>query len=239
MALRPTSSPRSPYLFHFEGQTVALGQALYLQRINDRLREQGYSTRPTYWDQAYLKEGQQGSLAWGQSRAEPEDPQQLNSVGVSCRSSEFWSALYARSFAAAAAQQGDTLYMPQLPSWLEQARAWEKIPFAPQEGPLPLEPAGCWVRVRGQDLAGQPLGLFQLESPDYFWAFGSGKDLKELLLLCRSLADRCAGFEQATAYLGYDLTYSSIRLPLACARPLQEELFFAGVDCETLFWEPA
>lgn len=239
MPLSPTHRKRSPYLFHFDGQTVALGEPRYLQRIDERLREQGYATRPTYWDQAYLadlaasapEEGTQDQFA------SPSDPAQLNSVGVSCSSSEFWSAMYARSFGSTPwGGEGETLYMPQLPDWLERTRAWTLDPLAPQDGPGDLDPAGGWVRVRDQSGAGAPLGLFQLTSPDYFWVFGSAPDLKQVVHLCRELGRDLSGFDSATAYLGYDLTCSSVRLPIECAQPLQEQLFLAGVDAETLLW---
>ncbi|ORC22805.1 hypothetical protein A7979_10540 [Rothia nasimurium] len=241
MPLTPTHRRRTPYLFHFDGQTVALGEADYLHRINDRLTEAGYITRPTYWDQVYLADEnasypeQLGGPAGHMS--EIGEPDQLNSVGVTCGSVEFWSAMYARSFEHAPwSGEGDTLYMPQLPDWLDGARSWVFDPIAPIEGPGEPDSAGGWVRVRETEGAGQPLGLFQLTSPDYVWVFGSAADLQQVTRLAHDLGRDLAGFDQACGYLGYDLTCSSIRLPVECALPLQEHLFLAGVDVETLLW---
>lgn len=145
MPLSPTHRKRSPYLFHFDGQTVALGESRYLQGIDERLREQGYATRPTYWDQAYLADlSEPAPEETGQGHyALPGDPAQLNSVGVSCSSGEFWSAMYARSFDATSwGDEGDTLYMPQLPGWLDRTRAWTLDPLAPQDGSGEPDPAG-------------------------------------------------------------------------------------------------
>ncbi|MDO4898536.1 MAG: hypothetical protein Q3965_04425 [Rothia sp. (in: high G+C Gram-positive bacteria)] len=239
MALKPTHRSRSPYLFHFDGQTVALGDPEFLQRINDRLVEQGYATRPTFWDQAYLAdlsavnpEHFGGDL---EQFAQPSDPGQLNSVGVNCSQSEFWSAMYARSFAnAPGIEEEETLYMPQLPSWLEKTRAWVLDPIAPSDG---AENPEGWVRVRERNGSGQPVGLFQLTSPDFFWVFGSAAELVEIARLCRNLAKIRTGFSRMGVYLGYDLSPSSITLPIECRTPLEEELFLAGVDAETLFWE--
>lgn len=241
MPLHPTHRKRTPYLFHFEGQTVALGEPGFLRKINDRLIEAGYSTRPTYWDQAYLEELSSRLPEQGRAGADlfddPSDPEQLNSVGVICSSSEFWSAMYARSFQQAGQEQpGETLYMPPLPSWLEGARAWVLDPIAPQDGPDAPDPLGGWVRTRGPEGSGQPVGIFQLGSPTSIWVFGSSEDLVQVLALIRDLARDLTGFDRATAFLGYDLLPSSIRLPVDCAQALQEHLFLAGVDTEVLLW---
>lgn len=243
MNLKPTSRKRGPYIFHFEGQTVALGEPRYLHRINERLIEQGYRTRPTYWDQAYLADLSMTNPENFSVAAEqfdlPSQPDQLNSVGVDCTSSEFWSAMYARAFNAASwgAESDDTLYMPQLPDWLERSRAWSIDPLAPYEGDGEPDPIGGWVRVRETPGSNQPLGLFQLTSNTSFWVFGSAPDLKQVVRLCRELARERTGFDRMVAYMGYDLTCSSICLPIECRRPLEEELFLAGVDAETLFWD--
>lgn len=239
MALTPTHRSRSPYIFHFDGQTVALGEPDFLRRINDRLTEQSYTTRPTFWDQAYLADlsmqNPENFSPGLEQFGAPSDPDLLNSVGVSCSQEEFWSAMYVRSFASTPWSKGEeTLYMPQLPSWLEKARAWVFDPIAPSEGAID---AAGWVRVRGRNGGGQPIGLFQLTSPDSFWVFGSDVDLAGVADLCRSLAKLRTGFDQISVYLGYDLSCSSIALPLECRQPLEEELFLLGVDTETLFWD--
>lgn len=243
MALSPTHRRRTPYVLFFDGQAVALGDPDYLRRINDRLTEQGYHTRPTYWDQTYVADL---SLADPEALAQVLEqsnqvgsPDQLNSVGVTCSEAEFWAAMYARSFDKAPAWgDGETLYMPALPDWLENTRTWRLDPLAPGDGPDAFDLGGGWVRVKDSPGGGQPIGLFQLTSADFFWAFGSAEDLRELVHLCRSLARDFTGFDRITAYLGTDLGCSSIRFPIECRRHLEEQLFLAGVDAETLFWEP-
>lgn len=243
MDLNPTSGRRGPYIFHFEGQTVALGEPKYLHRINERLLEQGYKTRPTYWDQAYLADLSMTNPENFSVAAEQFDtasqPDQLNSVGVDCNSNEFWSVMYARAFNTTAwgSEDDEVLYMPQLPDWLERSRAWTIDPIAPHEGNGEPDPAGGWVRVRETPGSNQPLGLFQLTSSASFWVFGSAPDLKQIVRLCSELGREFTGFDRIVAYMGYDLTCSSINLPIECRRPLEEALFLAGVDTETLFWD--
>lgn len=239
MALSPTHRARSPYLFHFDGQTVALGEPQFLGKINDRLVEQGYSTRPTFWDQAYLADlsmqNPENFSVGLEQFGSPSDPELLNSVGATCSREEFWGAMYARAFDAVPWTDGtDTLYMPQLPDWLERTRAWVYDPLSPPDGPGEM---GGWVRVRENPGGGQPVGLFQLTSPESFWVFGSAADLVQVRELCKGLARYRTGFDGLTAYLGYDLLPSSLCLPVECRQALQEELFLAGVDAETLFWD--
>lgn len=239
MVLSPTHRARSPYLFHFDGQTVALGESEFLVSINERLVEQGYITRPTFWDQAYTADVSVGDVLGAADGAGPLggslDDGALNSVGVACGREEFWGAMYARAFEKADwSEGGDTLYMPQLPLWLERTRSWVFDPLAPADGP---GLGGGWVRVRETPGGGQPVGLFQLTSPDSFWVFGSAVDVAQVRDLCRDLAQIRTGFGEMTVYLGYDLAPSSLCLPVECKLALQEELFLAGVDVETLFWD--
>lgn len=199
---------------------MALGQASFLEVINQRLRAAGHRTRPTYWDQAYPL----------------EETDQLNSVGVACGPEAFWEAMYAPGFEQASwPSQEDTLYMPQLEPWLREARAWEYDPLAYTDEP---GEAGGWLRVRAQPVAGQPVGLFQLTDARSFQVFGSESDLLALAHRCRELATRDPALEGMQVFRGPDLTPSSLSLPLACRQVLEEELFLSGVDAETLFWGP-
>ena len=44
------SSPdRVPYVLHFEGRTVVLGEPAHLEELDVLLRGAGAETRPTYW----------------------------------------------------------------------------------------------------------------------------------------------------------------------------------------------
>lgn len=232
--LQRTIYGRTPYLFHWEGQTVALGQASFLEVINQRLRAAGYPTRPTYWDQAY---------PIGRAAVPPDDltlplgqADQLNSVGVDCGPETFWEAMYAPGFEQASwPSQEDTLYMPQLEPWLREARAWEYDPLAYTDEPGVM---GGWLRVRAQPVGGQPVGLFQLTDAQHFQVFGSETDLLALAHRCRELAAQEPGLGQMQVFRGPDLTPSSLSLPLTCRQVLEEELFLSGVDAETLFWDP-
>lgn len=199
---------------------MALGQASFLEVIDQRLRAAGHRTRPTYWDQAYPL----------------EVADQLNSVGVDCGSEAFWEAMYAPGFEQASwPGQEDTLYMPQLEPWLREARAWEYDPLAYTDEP---GEAGGWLRVRAQPVGGQPVGLFQLTDARSFQVFGSETDLLALAHRCRELTAQEPGLGQMQVFRGPDLTPSSLSLPLTCRQVLEEELFLSGVDAETLFWDP-
>ncbi len=235
----PTHAKRTPYLFHFEGQTVALGEAQYLHQINELLVKAGKTTRPTFWDQVYLEQVSSQTpypaLTALEDLGGPGRQNMLNSVGTSLSPQAFWEALEKGLFASMPwPRENQPLYLPQFPSWLTQARAWEYDPVAPPDGPGQL---GGWTRLQGSNQAGQPLGLFQLTDPHSFWVLGSAADLAAPMQLCRDLAPIRQGFDQATGYLDESGHYSCLALPLQCRSPLEEELFIAGVDKESLFWE--
>ena len=240
--MRPTHRTRTPYLFHFDGQTVALGEPKYLYVINEYLLTAKLSTRPTFWDHAYLADLAEADpekfapqLSTLQEAGGPSDHHLLNSVGVTCTQEEFWAAIDKAVFSSVTWDGGDDpLYLPEAPEWLRHARAWEFDPIAPAEG---VGSMGGWVRVNGREGSGYPLGLFQLTSPDMFWVLGSAEDLDDVIALCQQLAGFRIGFNKVTAYYGHDATYSSIALPIECRATLEEELFIAGVDTETLFWD--
>lgn len=239
--IHPTHRNRTPYLFHFDGQTVALGEPSYLEAINEYLLSAKVATRPTFWDQAYLQdvaeadpERIQPLLSQFEEAGKPTDHSLLNSVGATCTDEEFWAAIERGIFSSVTWDGGDSpLYLPEVPEWLRNARSWEFDPVAPADGP---GTAGGWTSVRAREGNGYPLGLFQLTSPDMFWVFGGAEDLDEVFGLCQHLASYRTGFDLATAYFGHDARYSSIALPLECRMTLEEELFLQGVDTETLFW---
>lgn len=242
--LHPTHRSRTPYLFHFDHQTVALGDPHFLYSINEYLLTAKKATRPTFWDEVYLADlAQEFPDIYPQNIAEekfasfagPDRKNMLNSVGTDCTEQEFWQAVEQAVFSDFAWPVGnEPLYLPELPDWLKHARAWEFDPAAPSDGPGNL---GGWVRTRGREGNGYPLGLFQLTDANSFWVFGSADDLDDVMALCNSIADVRAGFDQATAYFGQDARFSSIALPIECRAHLEEELFIAGIDVESLFWE--
>ncbi|QRZ61744.1 hypothetical protein [Rothia sp. ZJ932] len=237
MKLVPTHASRSPYIFHFGERSVALGEPRFLNIIAHNLKEQGYHPQITYWDQVYLAqldddiEGNKPQLIEESSRMQ----EMMNSVGVELTEDEFWSALESPLFDQMSwPAQGEELLMPEVPGWMSHARSWFFDPVAPAQGTGNI---GGWVRTRGRERAGQPVGLFQLTDPDSFWVLGSADDLERVHQLCLDLAHYRDGFEKTTAYLGYDLRMSSIALPMICRGALEEEFYLAGVDTESLFWE--
>lgn len=240
--VHPTHRTRTPYLFHFDGQTVALGEPSYLYTINEYLLAAGASTRPTFWDHAYLHniaEHNPEDITWQlpnlKDAGGPTSRNLLNSIGTNLTEEEFWAAIEKGIFNTVSWSGGnEPLYFPQTPEWLEHARAWEFDPVAPAEGPGTL---GGWTSTRTRAGQGYPVGLFQLTSNDSFWAFGSAEDLEALYELCTDLATYRTGFNQTTIYYGQDGNYSSLAFPLECRTTLEEELFIAGVDTETLFWD--
>lgn len=242
MVLHPTHMARTPYLFHFQGQTVAMGEPRFLYEINELLLKAKQATRPTFWDQAYLVDAAQDNpdlevagVEGFAGFAAPDDYNLLNSVGCDLDREDFWTAVERGVFATAQWPVGNApLFMPETPQWLANARAWEFDPILPPDGPGSM---GGWARVAGREGAGQPVGLFQLTDPDSFWVLGSADDLDEVMNLCRELGRIRSGFDQATGYLDDSARYSCLALPLSCRHALEEELFLVGVDVESLFWE--
>lgn len=237
--LHPTHRARTPYLFHFEGQTVALGEPKFLEEINELLLRGGASTRPTFWDQAYLVEMEKENpelIGQGfDTYAGPDDMNLLNSVGVSMEKEQFWDTIQTGVLLGAKWPEGnETAFMPQMPDWLKNARSWEYDPVAPPDGPGNL---GGWTRVRSREGSGQPVGLFQLTDPDSFWVLGSVDELDAVMALCKEFASFREGFDLATGYIDESGRYSCIALPIVCRSTMEEELFIAGIDCESLFWE--
>ena len=237
--MHPTHMARTPYIFHFQGQSVAMGEPRFLQEIEHLLREAGEQPRPTFWNQQYLVDALNEYPALLESGVEgfgasgPGDL--LNSVGTDLGPEEFWEAIDRGVFRSTEWPVGNApLFLGQRPDWLEHARSWEFDPVAPPDGPGEL---GGWTRLRGREESGQPVGMFQLTDPDSFWVLGSADDLDDVMNLCRELAGYREGFDLATAYFDETARYSSIALPLRCKQPLQEEFFIAGVDCEPRFWE--
>lgn len=227
--LRPSFQPRAPYLFHFDDQTVALGDPEFLRLIETDLISAGLATRTTFWDQAYL-DGEDG-----EPFAPDPDPENINSVGIQGDEDVFWSAMESALFARAEWPQEDTatVYFPEYPQWLRNAQSWSFDPVCPPLGPA--NPGG-WVRRRGVAGAGHPIGLFQLTDDDSFWVLGAEEDLEAVVDLCASLARFRRGFDALTGYRGPDDVLGSLALPLICREPLHEELMIRGVDVETLFW---
>lgn len=239
MLLHPTHRKRIPYLFHFEGQTVALGDPKFLFALNDLLLTAGVSTRPTFWDPSHFADHPDEFFSAAQAGADrfggANENSLLNSVGVALEQEDFWSAVEKGVFKNTEWPIGNApLFMPETPDWLQNARAWEFDPVLPPAGPGGM---GGWDRVRGRSGSGQPLGLFQLTSEDSFWVLGSAEDLESVIQLCRELAQTRTGFELATAFIGQEGTYSCLALPIDCHVTLEEELFLAGIDTESLFWE--
>lgn len=239
MQLHPTHRQRTPYLIHFEGETVTLGQPEFLQEINKLLVAAGVTTRPTFWKQEYLSDefGQFPELITTgvNTFGAPDEDGVLNSVGASLSREDFWAALEKGVFLATSWPVGNApLFVPELPQWLQNARAWEFDPVLPSDG---VGGIGGWARLQGREGSGQPVGLFQLTAPDSFWALGSADDLDGVMNLCRELASVRTGFEKATGFIGEDGRYHCLALPIECQQALEEELFVAGVDTETLLWE--
>lgn len=241
MGLRPTHRKRTPYLLHFEGQTVVLGESEYLFAVNEYLLAAQVATRPTLWDQAYLEahadwdpQALGVDLSLLEAAGGPDARRLLNSVGCNLEMEDFWEALERGVFASAPWHREATVFVPQLPDWLVACRSWFFDPVAPAEGP---GSAGGWSRVRSRPGSGYPVGLFQLTSRDTFWVLGGAEELEAIFALCQGLAAYRTGFDQATAYYAQDGFYSSLLLPLDCRQTLEEELFLAGLDTETLFWE--
>lgn len=239
MKLSPTHRARTPYLFHFDQQSVALGEAHFLGYIDALLRSLDVPTQTTYWDQVYLAqmENQFGEFTSASllSEGAQDNSDMINSVGAPLTEPELWEKFEAAIFAQMSwPTEDEELYLPSLPEWLQNARSWEFDPVAPAQGPGNI---GGWVRTRGRPGAGQPVGLFQLTDPQSFWVLGSPEDLASVHELCLEMARIRSGFQQTTAYLGHDLLFSSLALPLECRQPLEEELYIAGIDAETLFWE--
>ncbi len=238
MTLHTTTGTRTPYLFHFEGQTVALGEPKFLHEINEILTSADVVTRPTYWDHAYFTDEAGNSTTLDGASIDgfvsPEDRHMLNSVGVDLDPAQFWAAIEKGVFNAGEWPDDGPVFVPQLPDWLANARSWEFDPVLPTDGPGSI---GGWSRRRGVDGAGQPVGLFQLTAPDSFWVFGSVADLEGIRALCESLTVIHREFDQTTVYLGEDARISSIALPVGCHELLEQELFAAGVDTESLFWD--
>lgn len=237
MKLIPTHRSRAPYIFHFEQRSVALGDPAFLKAIAEHLQEQGLDPQITYWDQVYLAH-LEGDLA-GETPELLQDSshmeQMMNSVGIELVENDFWAALEASIFAQMTwPEQGEELRMPEVPRWMTTARSWYFDPVAPPQGPGNI---GGWVRTRGRQGTGHPIGLFQLTDPDSFWVLGTAEDLESVHQLCLDMARFREGFDQTTAYLGYDLEMSSIALPMVCRAALEEEFYIAGVDTESLFWE--
>lgn len=224
-AITPSFKPRTPYVLHYDEQTVVLGEPEHLAQVASFLEAAGKATTRTYWDQAYS----------GQEDFEP-DPEELNAVGMEGSAQDFWDALQHAAFQQAEWPQEETatVYLPQLPAWLEKAQSWHFDPVSPPLGPGAV---GGWIRERAQDETGRPVGLFQLTEGDSFWVFATEKDLEGIMELCKTLAPFRQGFDHLTPYLGPDDTIGSVALPLVCREALHEELMVRGVDVETAFWE--
>lgn len=237
MRLIPTHRQRMPYIFHFNGRSVAMGEPAYLNAIDECLTQQGIEHQTTYWDQVYLAQleddlaGKPPSLLADSSHMQ----QMMNSVGVDLDQEEFWSALENSIVQQMSwPDDGKELTMPVIPDWMSKTGVWVFDPVAPPQGPGNV---GGWVRVRGREGTGHPVGLFQLTEPGAFWVLGSADDLERVHQLCLELARFREGFDQVTAYLGYDLRVSCLALPITCRATLEEEFYIAGVDTESLFWE--
>lgn len=239
MPLHRTERERTPYLFHFKGQTVALGNPEFLFEINDLLLKAGISTRPTFWDQAYF-EGPSGEYmelkgTGVEDFGAANDKSMLNSVGANLEREEFWDAIEKGVFLGTSWPVGNApLVLNEVPVWLKNARSWEFDSVLPPDGPGEM---GGWARLDERAGAGYPVGLFQLTSEDSFWVLGSADDLDGIMELCCELAPIRTGFSQATGFIGTDARYNCLALPMGCRQVLQEELFAAGVYAETLFWE--
>lgn len=239
MALHPTHRKRTPYLFHFHGQTVAMGEPTFLFDINEILLKAGVSTRPTFWDQTYFADVDGESRQLIGSGAEDfgtaNDKSMLNSVGVSLDREAFWDAIQKGIFASAQWPSDDeALFLPEIPDFLQKARSWEFDPILPADGPGDM---GGWDRIDGRAGTGQPIGLFQLTAPDSFWVLGSAEDLEGLFAFCKELAQFRLGFDKTTGFIGSEGRYTCLALPIECRGALEEELWNAGVDTESLFWE--
>lgn len=219
------SSARVPYVLHFEGRTVVLGEPAHLEELDALLRSGGVDTRPTYWH--------------GMRADEPGAA--LNSVGTDLTAGQFWDRVDAGVFAAARwpVDVDGPLYLPAPPGWLQRARAWDYDPVAPALGAA--EPGG-WLRVPGwsgteNNDAGAPVGLLQLTDPGSFWVLGSDADVLEVAEIGKELARYRLGFDRLAAYFGPDDRIGCLRLPLLCREPLEDELIARGVDIEPRFWE--
>lgn len=228
--IRPSFRARTPFLLHFDDQTVALGDAHLLQQIEANLLAADRAPRTTFWDQAYLS-GEEGALF-----APDPDPEHINSVGITGGAEEFWAAMDAAVFQQTEwpREETATVWFPEYPAWLRETTSWTYDPICPPMGP---GAPGGWVRTRSVPGEGRPVGLFQLTDRDAFWVFGAAQDLRGIVALCGSLARFRRGFDALTAYAGPDDVLGSLALPLICREALQEELMVRGVDVETLFWE--
>ncbi|MDN5618294.1 hypothetical protein GMA10_04175 [Kocuria koreensis] len=225
--INPSFKARTPYIFHFDDQTVVLGDPEYLKQVETFLLTADLATRTTYWDT-----GEEDPLDFDPD-PEPED---MNSVGIEGDESVFWNAIESAIFQQTEWPEGEdaVVYAPHVPDWLSQAQSWYFDPICPPLGP---GGPGGWVRRRAVDGRGYPVGLFQLTEADSFWVFASEEDLSDIMELCRSLARFRIGFDQVTPYLGPDDTIGSLALPIECRDALHEELMIRGVDVESMFWE--
>lgn len=227
--MRPSFKPRTPYILHYDDQTVVLGDPEYLQTVETYLVSADLTVRSTFWDQTDAAGDEQAFF-------EPDpEPENLNSVGIIGDETVFWNAIESAVFQQTEWPQEDeaTVYPPRFPEWLTNAQSWLFDPVAPALGPASH---GGWVRRRAVGGKGFPMGLFQLTDPESFWVFGAEGDLEDLQRLCQELARFRLGFDQATAFLDESDSLASMVLPLQCRDALQEELLLRGVDVETLFW---
>ncbi|WP_030013763.1 MULTISPECIES: hypothetical protein [Micrococcales] len=228
MNIKPSYKARTPYIFHFEEQTVVLGDPSFLKPIETYLLTADLATRTTYWDRITAE----------QEDFDPDpEPEDINSVGIEGDEETFWSAIESAIFQQTEWPEGDdaVAYAPHIPDWLAQAQSWFFDPVCPPLGP---GGPGGWIRRRNTaEGRGYPVGLFQLTEEDSFWVFAAEDDLQDITDLCRTLGRFRVGFEQLTPYLGPDDAIGSVALPIECRHVLLEELMVRGVDVETMFWD--
>ncbi|OAX65261.1 hypothetical protein A5N15_03080 [Rothia kristinae] len=123
--IRPSFRARTPFLLHFDDQTVALGDAHLLQQIEANLLVADRAPRTTFWDQAYLS-GEEGALF-----APDPDPEHINSVGITGGAEEFWAAMDAAVFQQTEwpREETATVWFPEYPAWLRETTSWTYDPI--------------------------------------------------------------------------------------------------------------
>lgn len=228
--MRPSFRARTPYILHYEDQTVVLGDPQLLHVVQAYLHSAGLPTRSTSWDQPPWESAEEELFS-----PDP-DPEHLNSVGIDGDEQVFWNAIESAVFQQTEWPQDPeaTAYPPQFPEWLHNAQSWCFDPVAPPVGPAA---SGGWIRSRAVGGRGFPVGLFQLTDSGSFWVFAAEEDLEDLQRLCEELSRFRLGFDRATVFLDTHGSLSSMVLPIQCREPLVEELMLQGVDVESMFWE--